>query len=428
MQNYEMKVVLMAGGRGSRIATMRSDVPKPLIPIIGKPVIVHEIERLKKQGFNDFIITVGYKAEQIIECLGNGESLGVHIEYHKEEEPLGNAGALVYLKDQLTENFLLINADLMFDVDVNRMFCFHNERKASATILTHPNNHPYDSGLIEIDNNHAVTEWKNKENNRSKFYKNRVNAGIHIISKKLIPDKLNGKIDLDRDILKPLSGSGKLFAYDSTEYVKDMGTPERYDAVTRDALSGVIAQKNLINKQKAIFLDRDGTINKYVGFLSNIDEFELIPGVAEAIKKINASGYLAIVITNQPVIARGDLSFDELTAIHNKMETLLGAEGAYIDGIYFCPHHPDKGFANEVAELKIDCLCRKPKPGMLLAAAKDYNIDLSQSWMIGDGKNDVMAGKAAGCKTILIGNEGEWTQDYISSSLNSAIDVIIKRM
>ena len=202
------------------------------------------------------------------------------------------------------------------------------------------------------------------------------------------PFNMNGKkfkVDLDRQILKPLCGTGKMFCYDSPEYVKDMGTPERFNGVCADFAHGTVSAKNLKNKQKAIFLDRDGTINKYVGFLRDINDFELLPGVAEAIRKINASGYLAIVVTNQPVIARGEVTFDQLQEIHNKMETLLGQEGAYLDGIYFCPHHPDKGFEGEVAELKIDCDCRKPKPGMLLRAAQDFNIDLTQSWMVGDG-------------------------------------------
>ena len=160
----------------------------------------------------------------------------------------------------------------------------------------------------------------------------------------------------------------------------------------------MVQAKNLHNKQKAIFLDRDGTINKYVGFLRNIDDFELIEGVSETIKKINQSGYLAIVVTNQPVIARGEVTWDELHEIHRKMETLLGKDGAYIDGIYICPHHPDKGFEGERPEYKFDCDCRKPKPGLLLQAAKDFNIDLSQSVMIGDSESDVKAGKNAGCK------------------------------
>ena len=152
----------------------------------------------------------------------------------------------------------------------------------------------------------------------------------------------------------------------------------------------------------AVVLDRVGTINKYVGFLRNIDDFELIDGVSDAIKKINQSGYLAIVVTNQPVIARGEVSWEELNEIHKKMATLLGKDGAYVDAIYICPHHPDKGFEGERPEYKIDCDCRKPKPGLLLQAAKDYNIDLSQSIMIGDSDRDVEAGKAAGCKSVKI--------------------------
>lgn len=173
-----------------------------------------------------------------------------------------------------------------------------------------------------------------------------------------------------------------------------------------DYKAGRVTGKNLANKQKAIFLDRDGTINKYKGFLRDIDEFELIVGVSEAIKKINALGYLVIVITNQPVIARGEVSFEELNEIHNKMETLLGLDGSYVDGIYFCPHHPHRGYQGEVPELKIECDCRKPQPGMLKKAAKDFNIDLSESIMVGDGENDVLAGKAVGCKTILLNGEG----------------------
>lgn len=211
-----------------------------------------------------------------------------------------------------------------------------------------------------------------------------------------------------------------MFCYDSPEYVKDMGTPERYYSVCADYKAGRISEKNLKNKQKAVFLDRDGTINKYVGFLRSIDDFELIDGVAEAIKEINASGYLAIVVTNQPVIARGEVSFGELEEIHNKMETLLGREGAYVDAIYYCPHHPHKGYTGERPELKIDCECRKPKPGMLLKAAKDFNIDLSQSWMVGDGENDIKAGMNAGCQTALIG-EGTHGQNASASSLQQFV-------
>ena len=365
------------------------------------------------------------------------------ISYYVENVPLGNAGALFKIRDWLgNEPFLLLNADAVFDVDFNRMVKYHNSRPdALVTLFTHPNSHPYDSGLIISGKNGAVNQWLTKEETRPKWYKNRVNAGLHVISPKVLdsaeinaksigttgPDGKIIKADLDRMLLKPLCGIGVMFAYDSPEYVKDMGTPERYEQVSRDFAEGVVNSKNLKHKQKAIFQDRDGTINKYVGFLRNIDSFDLIDGVTEAIKKINVSGYLAIVVTNQPVIARGEVTKEQLDEIHNKMETLLGKEGAYIDGLYYCPHHPNKGFEGEILELKFDCDCRKPKPGMLLKAAKDFNIDLKESWMIGDSENDVKAGNAVGCHTILLDKEPKSAisgLDFSANSLIAAVDKI----
>lgn len=413
-----MKVVLMAGGRGTRISELFPDIPKPLIPIQNIPVLEREIISLRNQGFTDLIITVGYMAEKIQNCFGTGEKWGVKIEYFVETNPLGNAGALFFL--DLQEDFLLLNADAVFDVDFNRMIEYHKEKGGLVTLFTHPNSHPYDSGLIISADSGEVLKWLAKEDERPQFYKNRVNAGLHVISPEILKKSNirlkdigktdeNGKIckiDLDRDILKPLCATGKMFCYDSPEYVKDMGIPERYYSVCDDFKRGVVQAKNLKNKQKAIFLDRDGTINKYVGFLRDMKELTLLPDAIEAIKLINTSDYLAIVVTNQPVIARGEVTWKGLEEIHNKMETELGKQGAYLDKIYFCPHHPHGGYAGEIPELKFECDCRKPKPGMLFKAAEELNIDLSKSYMIGDSDTDVQAGEAAGCKSIKI-EEGE---------------------
>ena len=415
--------------------------------IEGKPVLEHEIECLREQGFTDIIITVSHLGNIIMDYFGDGSGVspvtkkpfGVHIEYFYEKEPLGNAGALFKIRDKLTDDFLLLNADAVFNVDFNRMVSYHKEKKALVTLFTHPNSHPYDSGLLIADDNKAVLKWLAKEDERPQWYRNRVNAGLHVISPEIFSlvdinaekigtvgeDGKTIKVDLDRQLLRPLSKTGKMFCYDSPEYVKDMGTPERYESVNRDFRDGKVQAKNLINKQKAVCLDRDGTLKKYVGFLREISDFELIEGVADAIKAINDSGYLAIVVTNQPVIARGEVTTEQLEEIHNKMETLLGLEGAYIDAIYYCPHHPHKGYEGEIPELKFDCDCRKPKPGMILQAARDFNIDTSNSWMVGDSENDVQCGRNADCKTALIGS-GDFGQTVTAESLKQFTEAYMK--
>ena len=197
--------------------------------------------------------------------------------------------------------------------------------------------------------------------------------------------------------------------------------------MNHDFQSGTVSAKNLSKPQKAIFLDRDGTINKHIGFLRKTEELELLPRAAEAIKKINSRGFLAIVITNQPVIARGEITVEELNAIHNKLETELGRQGAYIDGLYYCPHHPDKGFKGEVEALKVECDCRKPKPGLILRASDDFNIDIGQSWMIGDDGRDIGCGKNAGCRTALISSTEELGQDITAMNLLAAVEEILVR-
>lgn len=413
-----MKVVIMAGGMGTRIASIANDIPKPMIRIGGKPILEHQIENLKSCGLTDIILVIGHLGSIIKNYFKDGHDFGVNISYFIEDHPLGTAGAL-FKMPELTDDFLLLCGDVMIDVDFNRFIRFHQEHQAWASLMAHPNGHPYDSSLLVTETlapqekgglpieSHRVTGWLNKEDERL-YYKNRVNAGIEIISPTLLVETMKyftprhpeqpDKIDLDRDVLKPNIKSGRIYAYDTPEYIKDMGTPERFYEVEQDLQSGKVSARNLSKKQKAIFLDRDGTINVYKGFLTKAEDFELIPGAAEAIKLINRSGYLVIVVSNQPVIARGDCTFEELQTIHNRMETLLGKEGAFVDAIYYCPHHPDKGFEGERVEYKIDCDCRKPKSGLLLKAAKDWNIDLNESYMIGDSERDVAAGNAAGCK------------------------------
>ena len=395
-----MKVVIIAGGQGTRIASVNSEIPKAMIPVCGKPVIEHQVELAKRYGFTDFIFLIGHLGEKIVSHFGEGSHLGVHITYYQEQKPLGTAGALAEIKELLSEDFFVFYGDTVMDIDMRKMLEFHQSRKSDATLLVHPNDHPYDSDLIILDAENRVQSFCHKPHPEDFVSRNIVNAALFIFNKSIVDVIEKGvKSHIEKNVLPNCLEKGlRLYGYLSTEYVKDMGTPERYHQVCKDWESGRVQAMNCENPRKAVFLDRDGVINEDIGLVYKPEQMVLIDGIEEALNYIHSKGYLAIIVTNQSVIARNLCTFRELDTINSTMETLLGKRHAYIDGLYYCPHHPDGGYPEERKEYKVKCHCRKPEPGLLLKAAEEHNIDLQQSLMIGDRESDVKAGENAGVK------------------------------
>lgn len=427
----------MAGGKGTRLREITHDeIPKPMALVAGKPILQWQLECLREQGIVDIVLVIGHLGGKIREYFGDGERFGVSIAYVEETSPLGTAGALSLLPPLLKgDSFFLIFGDVLFDLDLNRMKVFHREKGAEATLFVHPNTHPYDSDLVKCGGDGRVLGFDSKHNVRSGWYHNCVNAGFYMMEASVcsrVP--YSKKCDLEKDLLVGMIQDGAaVYGYRSPEYIKDVGTVERIQCAEQELVSGVVAGRNLRSPQRAIFLDRDGTINRKDGLIYRPDQFELELCAVEAIRAINQSGYLAIVVTNQPVVARGLCGIADVDEIHKKLETLLGEEGVYLDDIRFCPHHPDKGYPEENPIYKIPCRCRKPDIGMLEDCAAAYNIDLSRSWVIGDTTVDIQTGKNAGTKTALVmtgdaGKDGKYdaVPDLICSDLLEAVKQILK--
>lgn len=415
-----MLAVILAGGLGTRLKEKTKKVPKPMLKIGELPILARQIENLSRYGIKNITLLTAYLSEVIEKYFKDGRQFGVKINYFKEKEPLGTTGGLKEIEPSLKNDFLLLYGDVMMDINMAELIKFHRKKKSSLTLVLHPNDHPQDSDLVEIDENQRIVGFLPKPHPENKHFHNLVNAGVYLMSPKILKYIKKGvKADFGKDIFTKIVKKEKLFGYVTPEYLKDGGTPIRLSEVRADYKSGKISRLNKENKRRAIFLDRDGTINDADSHVYKLQDFKLFPQSAKAVKKINNSEFLAIVITNQPVVAKGFCSIKDVDEIHKKMEWLLGREGAKLDAIYFCPHHPDKGFAEENPKYKIVCSCRKPKIGLVKKAEKDFNIDLKKSYFIGDSWRDILCGKNAGTKPIKIEKD--------KMNLNQAVDLILNK-
>ena len=433
-----MQVVILAGGKGTRLKDRLGELPKPLIDLCGVPLLERQILLAKRHGFTKVLILVNHRAGSIVEFCESRAHWGLDLKCIDDIEPLGTAGAVLRVFELLDEEFLVMYGDTMLEVDLNRFFKFHaSDPIVAASLFLHPNDHPNDSDLVSIDENSYIERFHSYPHDESSYLPNLVNAALYWIRKSHLADYMQhtkGVLDFAKDLFPAMIGHGhKLKGYSSPEYIKDCGTPARIDKVRLDFETGRIERSFLGRPQKAVFIDRDGTINRSVDQLNSTEKFDLIPGVADAIKRLNDAEYRVVVVTNQPVIARGDCSISELRQIHNKMETLLGQVGAFVDRIYFCPHHPDSGYDGEIKDLKLECRCRKPNTRMIENAQADLSISMLESWMVGDTTTDILTAQNAKIKSILVetGSAGldhkYWCQpDFILPNLPSAVSFILE--
>lgn len=400
-------------------------MPKFLMPIADQNISFFLFKNLKKYGIETVHLLLGDYSDEIKSAVKVLEhEFSIRITYSQELQPRGTAGALLDATEFLHDEFMLLHGDLLVNTDFTELLEIFDKTDFDFAQMVHPSTHVFDSDLVKTDNEGQIIGYETKPHADNLLIRNLGNAGIYAFKRKVfLNTKLEtSKVDLDREFLPEIVSSGfKGLAIRNRQFIRDVGTPERYEKTVKN----LKLFRDSDQPKPAIFLDRDGTINKLNGYIKSHNEVHLLDGVAEAILRLNKSGFLVIVITNQPVIARGETSITELNRIHARIEMELSKYGALLDEIYFCPHHPDSGFNGEIPELKFNCICRKPKTGLVQKACSDFQIDLSQSWMIGDSWRDVKLAENVGIKSLKVGSGEKDAMGFDFKSLSEAVDHIL---
>lgn len=263
-----MQAVIMAGGKGTRLLSVTKDeIPKPMVPIAGKPLLLWQIEELKRNGILEVILVVGHLGDVIEDYFGDGQAYGVKISYIREEKPLGTAGTFPYLKGRLTGRcFLLVFGDVFFSIAIDKMEQYHNEKKALATLFVHPNAHPQDSDLVVLDKQNKVVEIVSKHSKRDRPLENCVNAGFYILDNQICESVSKPeKTDLEKEVLIPLIAQhAAVYGYRSAEYIKDIGTKERISQARQEIAAAIHQNSSRHTKRKENSMDYTKKIVGYI--------------------------------------------------------------------------------------------------------------------------------------------------------------------
>ena len=386
---------------------LTSNCPKPMLPVAGKPLLQHILEFLSASGVTDFILAARYKAE-IIEQYFSAEALGARfpVRIHVEDQPMGTAGSLPALAPLLDDNFVLYYGDELADFRLAEFASDHLQHSPLATILVRPSHHPWDGHLIQVDASGDMTEFATHLQ-PGRLYQNRGNLGIYVLNREILHYIEPRKMGFVEDVFpKVLEAGGRIRVHEleSSGYVKDVGTPQRIDEVETFLRHRSMIEAARSNRQpvETVFLDRDGVLVEDLGLVRRKEDVRLLPGAAEGLRLLNEHGLRTVMVTNQPVVARGLCTEEDLAEIHAELARQLAVAGAHWDALYYCPHHPETHYGEGVVKLRRGCDCRKPRAGMLLRAADELKLNLGASVMVGDSSVDVEAGQNAGVRTVLV--------------------------
>ena len=375
--------IILAGGKGTRSADPRR---AKITQVLGnRSLLEWQLRALQGSAIQDVVIVTGHLNDQVEDLVSDLGSLHPKVSVVHETQPSGTVPAVRFAANaHSAERYLVILGDLLVSFPVDAFLSAWATSDKHVGVIVHPSTHPHDSDLV-------FRSWYGGVAFRGKHQANLVlpnmaSTGVFGLTADALI-RYGEARDIGSEVLGLSASQDDLFTYISSHFFKDTGTPDRLQGARTDLATGAFERRGSSGKRRALFLDRDGVLNPGPEVLTP-EAMSLVPGVGDAIREVNASGVPVLVVTNQPAIAKGQLTFAAHEQIRAALDHCLGEYGAFVDDYFFCPHHPDQGFPEEVAELKVVCVCRKPKPGMALAAAEQHGIDLRNSIMIGDTARD----------------------------------------
>lgn len=376
------QAIILAGGYGTRMKPFTDTNPKPMYPFEGKPFLEYLVEQVKKFGITDLVLLLGYLPEKIMDYFGDGSRWGVHIRYcvTPVEYETGLRLKAAYDDKMMDQEFLFMYCDNYCPIDFRRLYREYVANDALIQFTAYRNKDGYTKSNLRIAEDGQVEVY---DKTRQAPNLQGVDIGYAIIRREVMHLLSEKNENFEKVVYPQLVEKGRMYATVTEHRYYSVGSWERIQLT-----------KDFFTPRKFIFLDRDGTLNvrpKQACYIERPEDFIWLPDSRQAVKALKDAGYTIILVSNQPGIARGCLTEETLSAIHEKMQADLKTIGASIDHIYYCPHNWDEG-----------CDCRKPKPGMFYQAQRDLSFDLTKCWMLGDDERDMHAGGDAGCRCMYI--------------------------
>jgi D,D-heptose 1,7-bisphosphate phosphatase len=381
--------VILVGGLGTRLGAFTRDVPKPMLEVAGRPFLEHVISHLARFGVREILLLAGYHGKSVHERYDGQHLFGARVSVSIEPQPCGTGGALGFVAGRLHEAFILCNGDTFFDADLLPLLATADDPRCGAVVLLrHAEGDAGRYGRVDLSPDGAIRGFFEKPAEGT--HPAPVNAGTYLIHRQRVLAEIGeSPCSLETAVFPRLVASGALRGVTGRGYFVDIGIPE--------SLAAARAELRRRRTRPAAFLDRDGVLNEDKGYTHRPDQLTWIDGAPAAIRALNRAGYYVLVVTNQSGVARGYYDEAAVHRLHDYMQEALIAEQAHVDAFYHCPHHPD----GVIPELALQCQCRKPGPGLLEQATRDWYIDLGNSFLIGNSESDLAAAAAFNVPGIL---------------------------